>query len=350
MTHSTNHAVVAADLSQPTDVSARLYRAALGPSGERYLAVFTKFDAAGRAGAHWHGLACVSALNWMVARGLWVAAWSWAGAAALGSVLVLGAARLLFDLVDRQLLVLLAALVLLASAAWGAFAHAFYYRVCNRRILQAVAASGNLGEACRRLEAQARRRGRWPALVALNTVGILVTMAALPWLRPPSAGPGPVAMSTPVSTVMPAPLPASMPAPDATEAPPPVQAQPAPSAADTAPAAPEAISATGLAPAPGPAPPDSDHGRAAARQGFAVQVGVFARPANVRKVLATLDKAAIAAYAEPAEPPADMPQRVRTGPYATREQAMNAAERIRALELPAAVVRVREDPPTPPAR
>ncbi len=154
---------------RPPDVSAGLYRAAIGTrSQERYLRLFTAFDARGGPNLQWHWPAFVSALNWLVYRGLWVWAFGLAGVSLLGAIAVFGVAKLVFGAAPMDLGLLALALVGAASLLCGLFADGVYYRICNRRILAAVAASENIEQAQALLAAQAARRGRWPAMALVN--------------------------------------------------------------------------------------------------------------------------------------------------------------------------------------
>ncbi|MGC3986320.1 MAG: SPOR domain-containing protein [Pseudorhodoferax sp.] len=360
------------------DVSAMLYRAAIGPDrGGHYLRRFQARDAGGMQAAgrlHWHWGGFVSALAWLAWRGLVGAAALWAGAALLGSVLALGLARLLFGAGAAPLAWLLAGLTLAASLAWGLGAERLYHRLCNRRILAAVAAHASIGAACAALQRQQPgRAARWAALLALQgtlllaLAGLVLAMRPLPQ-QPPSqrVAPGPVAAPvTPVTPGVAAVAPpairptaagqaAPAPAPVADAATP---AEPAPAASLPAPAppAPPASAAASAQPAPAAgtaasaarprraaAPPASAavvaSAPAAAAGRHAVQIGVFAEPANAQAALDRLRAAGLPVRADAVDPPGRL--RVRAGPFATREQAQHARERIQALGLPAVLVQL----------
>ncbi len=125
----------------------------------------------------------------------------------------------------------------------------------------------------------------------------------------------------PVAAPVPVPLAVARPAAPAT----------APPAAPTKPAA---VTKAAAAPVPAarPAP--------AAASGFYVQVGVFAKPANVKKIRTKLDGKGLAARYDELAVPAGVHTRVRVGPYATRDLADAAAERVQSLDLPGVVVKV----------
>ena len=76
------------------DAMTALYRAALGPvHPERYLALFARFDATGRATTGWNWAASLCTLNWMVFRKLWSAALVYVAAAESLALLVWGVGR-----------------------------------------------------------------------------------------------------------------------------------------------------------------------------------------------------------------------------------------------------------------
>lgn len=342
-----------------------LYRAAIGPDrGDHYLRRFQARDAGATPAPgrlHWHWGGFVSALAWLAWRGQIGAAALWAGAALLGSVLALGLARLLFGAGAAPLAWLLAGLTLAASLAWGLGAERLYHRLCNRRILAAVAAHASIGAACAALQRrQPGRAARWTALLALQGLvllalaGLVLAMRPLPPQPPPERlAPGlrsaPVAPAVAVQAA--APLPTTSPRPEAPAAP-----DPAPLASQPAPAdpAPGASTAPASAPAP-PAPPAPEAGTAssaarlarakapasAAAGRHAVQIGVFADPANAQAALDRLRAAGLPARSDALETGR---QRVRAGPFATREQALRASERIQALGLPAVPVQLPAAP------
>ncbi|WP_326535495.1 SPOR domain-containing protein [Pseudorhodoferax sp.] len=323
--------------SDAEDVSTRLYRAALGSDpGDRYLRRFQALDAGTAHKLGWHWGACASALVWLAWRGLFGMAALWSCAALLGSVLALGLARLVYGADGAQLAGLLLALALLASLAWGLGAERLYHRLCSRRVLRAVEAHDSIAAACAQL--QRRHPGRLSRGTAslLPGAAVLALLAALVpplWPRPTPAlaatGPVPepqpaapepaAAPSVPLDIVTP---PAPTPTEPAAEAPAPAASAPS---AEEPPAAP-------AAPLVAKAPP-------AMATRYAVQIGVFAQPGNARAALAQLQAAGLAASVDQAN--AQGHQRVRVGPFATRAQAQRAGERVRALGLPAVVVRLQ---------
>jgi cell division septation protein DedD len=190
--------------SRARDVSASLYMAVVGTRGqERYTRLFSAFDASGGPRMGWHWPACVSALNWLVYRSLWLWAVGALVVPALGLLLVLGVARLMFGMSGSMLAPLALTLVVAWSVVCGLFADAVYYKICNRRILLAVESSATIEEARVALATQSERRARWPAFAAADLVLVLligVSVAVIGGGRGPretAAGPaehsGPVA-------------------------------------------------------------------------------------------------------------------------------------------------------------
>ncbi len=350
--------------SPAADISATLYRAAIGPDrGDHYLRRFQARDAGGAPAPrrlHWHWGGFVSALCWLAWRGLIGAAALWAGAALLGSVLALGLARLVFGAGATQMAWLLAVLALAASLAWGLGAERLYHRLCNRRILAAVAAHASIGAACAALQRQRPgRAARWAALLALQGTVLLALAGLVLAMRPlqppppservapgpqaaPAAPAAPAMASAPAAALLPVPGPgaegqaAPTPAPAAS---PPAPAEPASVADTAAPAQPAPVASAASsaarprrAPAPAPSAPAAVAGR------HAVQIGVFADPANAQAALDRLRAAGLPARGDAVGPQGR--QRVRAGPFATREQAQRARERIQALGLPAVLVQL----------
>lgn len=170
------------------------------------------------------------------------------------------------------------------------------------------------------------------------------------WPQPtPVPAPAPPPPPPPASAppVRPAPAPAPAPAP-----------QPAPPPAP-APRAPAPASAPVAAPAPAPRPAQRDDGdrarallegrsaptapstasAAADSAGrFIVQVGAFADEGKARETRSKLERAGLKTYTQVAKTADGDRTRVRVGPFASRAEADRAAERIKGLALPAAVL------------
>lgn len=77
---------------------------------------------------------------------------------------------------------------------------------------------------------------------------------------------------------------------------------------------------------------------AAAAQRFVVQVGAFADDEKAREVRQKLEKAGLKTYTHVADTKDGKRTRVRVGPFSTKADADKAAERIKGLELPAAIL------------
>ena len=69
-----------------------------------------------------------------------------------------------------------------------------------------------------------------------------------------------------------------------------------------------------------------------------VQVGAFADVAKAREARLKLEKAGLKTYTQVAETKDGRRIRVRAGPFATRAEAEKAASKIKALDLPAAIL------------
>lgn len=77
---------------------------------------------------------------------------------------------------------------------------------------------------------------------------------------------------------------------------------------------------------------------AAAEGRFVVQVGAFADPVKARETRQRVEKAGLKTYTHVAETKDGKRIRVRVGPFANRAEADKAAEKIKGLDLPAAIL------------
>ncbi len=77
---------------------------------------------------------------------------------------------------------------------------------------------------------------------------------------------------------------------------------------------------------------------AAAKGRFVVQVGAFADGARAREARLKLEKAGLKTYTHEAETKEGKRIRVRVGPFDTRAEADKAADKIKGLDLPAAIL------------
>lgn len=71
---------------------------------------------------------------------------------------------------------------------------------------------------------------------------------------------------------------------------------------------------------------------------FVVQVGAFAEPEKVREVRQKVEGAGLKTYTQIVETKDGKRTRVRVGPYTDKEQAQKVAEKIRKLDLSAAIL------------
>jgi len=352
----------------PESATTALYRAALGPvNTAHYLAVFERFDDAGRASPVWNPAAGLITLNWLVFRQLWGAALVYLACAQGLALLVLVAARRFLQWPPSVEWGVLLTLLLLSIAIPGAYGNALLHADTRRRMTRAVREARTVREACAALEKRASSKRRLWGLVVLNLLvaGALAaawlgrSQAGLPAasearvIEPPALAA--VVPATPVEPAMqavaeppppapePAPEPAPvivtppvLPAPLVAEAPPvepAVVAEPAPPAPTPTPAptpAKAVVVAKVVAPktAVAPPPPPQAHG---------INVGLFADPGNADKAHARLVEAGFPAIQQKVESPKGELTRVRVGPFASRAQADEAAARIRALGLDAMV-------------
>lgn len=71
---------------------------------------------------------------------------------------------------------------------------------------------------------------------------------------------------------------------------------------------------------------------------FVVQVGAFADPGKARETRQRVERAGLKTYTHVAETKDGKRTRVRVGPFASRAEADKAAEKIKGLDLPAAIL------------
>ena len=84
--------------------------------------------------------------------------------------------------------------------------------------------------------------------------------------------------------------------------------------------------------------PPADPEAVAAEGRFVVQVGAFADPSKARETRLRVEKAGLKTYTNVAETKDGKRIRVRVGPFANRGEADKAAEKIKGLDLPAAIL------------
>ena len=339
----------------------RLHRAVIGPvAADYYLPVLARLDTRERAIPIWNWAACCCTLNWMVFRGLW-------GPALLYTSAVLGAAMgslalttLAAGMAESLQWSLWAALVTLALLVPGFFGNAWLYTVYRKRLGNALSGTASLQDACLRLSRQASRRARlvWITLANLVLAGLLLAAwlavpprhlaqlgdGALQPVTQPSgtaaaerldAGP-----ATPVPIAAAPTKPASASGP-AGAAPPAHAVAVSPLVAERrrstrfgkAARTPVSNPATALSDARPATPPTAPLGP------FLIDVGLFAQSDNAQRAHTRLRAVGLPALTQELQRPGGKLTRVRVGPFATRTQAHEAAQKIRALQLDAVVAR-----------
>lgn len=345
----------------PESATTALYRAALGPvNTAHYLAIFARFDDAGRASPMWNAPAGLLTLNWMVFRQLWGAALVYVACAEGLALLVLGLGRRFLQWPQAVEWGVLGALLLLSIAIPGAYGNAILHADTRRRMTRAVRAASTVREACAALDQQASSRRRLWGLAAINVLlaagavgGYLALaqrgsapaaeVAVTPVQVSPATVPAEPAPAAQSATVELPPLAEPLPAPEPAPAvvPPPVLSAPEPTVVAAPPAPPPpAEPAAVAAPKPKPAPARAAAAREpadAVPQAHGINVGLFADPANAERAHARLIEAGLPAILQKVDSPKGERTRVRVGPFAGRAQAEEAAARIRAMGLDAVV-------------
>lgn len=377
-----DHSTIRLAQGAASNPTAALYRAALGPlNTQRYLALFERFDAAGRASLVWNPAAGLLTLNWMAFRGLWGAALVYLAAAEGLALLVLGLGRQYLEWPAGVEIGVLGSLLMLSILVPGLYGNALLHADIRRRMASAVTDAQTVREACEALERQAPTRQRLKAFVLGNALlGVLVVavffglrLLSVESTAPAAALPVPEAVSPSVSAPAPpadtttavppvlAPQPLPLTGPPGQDAvvepvpePSPSQPQageeaaqpilataPAPAAKAPPPARPPSASsapATAVLPEPARTPPPvlvkpSDvaaHG---------INVGLFAEEANAIKVHAQLTEAGLPTTMQTVEGTRGPRTRVRAGPFPDRASADAAAQHIRAMGLEAQIYR-----------
>jgi cell division septation protein DedD len=163
-----------------TSATLELFRAALGPlATDYYLKVFTRFDAADRAGLSWNWAAGLFTLNWLALRKLWGTALTYAGAVLASTVLVLGIGRLVFDWTYDLQEMILAVLALASVLVPATLGNALLYSQCRKRMERALEVNATLADACAMLKRQAPSRQRLIGLFIGNAVAIAALVGAV---------------------------------------------------------------------------------------------------------------------------------------------------------------------------
>lgn len=354
-----------------------LYRAAIGPvNTERYLQLFTRFEAADRVVPSWNWAASLCTLGWMLFRRmglgalvyLAVAAVLWLAAGMLAGLVFRGAP-------EMQLGTGLAAALVLLMVP-GILGDYWLYGHIRKRMARALADSTSWPDAAALL---GRSAVGWPravwvggahlVLAGLVAAALLLVPGAggpgvsgsseslvAQALEPPASAPVPVISSPAVTASEPTPASAataaSTPASASAAAAAPSDPVSAPAAALPGPAVPAAVTAAASAPAlvasqpqaalattPDPSPKLASSPKASpapsARGSHLLNVGLFAVESNARAAHARLRAAGLPATMDELQTRNGPRTRVRAGPFASRAAAEAAARRIRAMGLEA---------------
>ena len=241
-----------------------LYRAALGPVQlPRYLALFERFDRAGRAPAGWNFAAGLATLNWMLLHHLWSAALVYVALVEGLALLVFGVGRPLLHWPEQIEWGLFAAFAMFAIVLPGVFGDALLHREIRKRTAHALVAAHTMPEAHLLLARQASSWRRLGWIAAANV--LLFAAIGLTWALVPAgsaSAPGTAAGHIATGAVQAA-APVLAPAPKASE----VAGPTVPAALPPTPSAVDAvvthetpgIASTGKALAPPPPPLLAQH-------------------------------------------------------------------------------------------
>ena len=189
-----------------------------------------------------------------------------------------------------------------------------------------------------------------PAAAPPSRVSTASSLGADEQVVPPSSPPPVVAMASPKVEARPsAPLPESKPQPQAQP-----RAEPKPEPEPKPRPKPEPKPESKAEPKPAPTRDDAARARALlegrdpdkaaskptadAAGRFIVQIGAFEDTARAQEVRQKVERGGLKTYTHVAETPSGKRTRVRVGPYGSRAAAGEAASRIKALGLPAAIL------------
>lgn len=336
------------------NATATLYRAAIGSINTGYYErVFTRFEEKDRSGPSWNWTAALTTLNWMVFRKLWGAALAYAGAMAAAALLVLGIGRLVVQMPPDTVWSLLALLGLASVAIPGFYGNALLHAACRKRMVEALATTATVEEACAALQTDEVTVKRMLAIAMVNLVLVGLCFAVyrlMPVAEHLPADAASMGASAVGGAAMGAAMgSASMPA-ARTIAEPPQAERPAPATSaeanfDTPASAPaEAPSPAPIESASAPLPPPTPSiepkapPKAPNSKKYFVNVGLFADENNALNAYTRLSDAGLASTKTKVKGTRGTFTRVRAGPYATQAEATKAAEKIRTLQLDAVVV------------
>lgn len=346
------------------NATAALYSAAIGPiSVDFYLPIFTRFEAASRQPLTWNWAASLYTVNWMIFRGLGLAALAYAATVAGAVLLLFGLGRMIFQWSPGTELALLATLVVLMFGVPGLLGNCLLHTACRKKMAHALRESTTLAEACALLTQQASSRRRFLSLVAVNALAVAAALALYGWStlqasesELPAVQPGP-ALSIRTQPIETAGLPTTaVPLPPmqsglVTHADPPVTVAPETplrATSDPQPApAPDTTAVPAAAPVlPSEPPTTTAQARPAiearptppTRQRYYINVGLFAKEANAQNALNKLERAGLSTLSSTVSTPQGERTRVRAGPFNSEREAKAAAKIIRSLHLDAVVM------------
>ena len=375
--------VTVRDPSQESHIDL-LHRAAIGPvNADYYLPILARFETYDRGSPSWNWAASLCTLNWMAFRGLWRPALAYVGAVLAAVLSLMALTHFTVGMAESIQWGLWAALVTLALLVPGVFGNTWLFKHQRRRLNAALAATPTLRDACLHLSRQASSRQRLMALLAANAIlaaivvtvwfwpsrawrdaarmdeGRMVAADAAPQGASADSAPNPSAAqpSTAASQPEPATLAASAPtvprmptgeqAADAATRHAAIAARsrnahlPSPPAAAIAAAAATPAArqvATPVAPA-GDQQPAAAATEAAASGRFQINVGLFAEQANAQRAFTRLREAGLPATTQELTRNGRTLTRVRVGPFVSRDVADTTAQKVRALQLDAVVIR-----------
>jgi cell division septation protein DedD len=322
------------DQSQESHID-QLHRAAIGPvNTDYYLPILARFEAYDRGSPSWNWAASLCTLNWMAFRGLWRPALAYLATlvgAALGLMALTHFATGMAESIRWGLWSALATLALLVP---GFFGNIWLFNNHRKRLVQALAATPTLRDACLQLSRQASSRQRMLGLAMANGTLAITLASAWFWypgntLRDRASGersgavvgatvaPGPASQATGLASTPAAPAPSPTPASTHTSAP------------STDPQAAASAASQPLAPASAPtSAPTSAPASAVSPQALAPAASAAAAPVPLTRpaeaASATVSATPMAAATQQAPPLATPP---RLSQAATRHAAIASRSR-----------------------
>lgn len=342
--------------SSPESATTALYRAAIGPANnDYYLLIFTRFEAADRAGPSWNWAASLYTLNWMVFRQLWRAALIYVSAVAGAVFLLFVLGHLLLQWSASIELGLLAALGVLSFVAPGVYGNAILHAASRQKMALALSASNTMNEACAKLNREAGSRRRFISLALVNMV--LAGVAVGVYMTFSSAGTptrsaqkiqGPLPHTAPASSPVPAEnafdpvlcknCPGNVSATSSRSTQGTVQTEPTIPLLQAPPQAAEAeTAAEAVLLAPKNPVLTAAVVKTPAPKHYYINVGLFAKTSNARNARSNLLVAGMSAFTQEIKTIKGKRTRLRVGPFGTEAKAKAAAKKIIAIELDAVV-------------